>query len=827
MSLRIQAKQPTVVNLLSSPEDLTASPWTLPSVTALSNTELAPDGTHTACKFTYLSIYSGVDYDLDSIVTTGETYTLSVYAKATTENIAFTSYGSWHNYNVRDGYAPDGQNAINASITPAANGFYRCAYTFTVPADHTYHNIRFWLGGFNGSDWTGNTMTLWGAQLVHRPNLLTHSSDFNHAPWDLANIDVTSDSTTAPDGTMTADTLTARNQDPYLSQTFNVTAGVTYIASVYVKAGSANSVGAQGFIWSWYPNWIPGAATGPTNYAQVLHTLNNDWQYTYITFTPTTSGIVWIRVDTMERNWIYAPGDYTYMWGASLIVADDIPYYPQSQLNSGVRIQSRQLPGYVDRGLQFYIDAANTASNLTTAIADISGNNYTVGLHNATVTTSSFQVRNTGTAPTQCIVTQFDDGILKSTNKPGTWTLEAYWKNISAPCSGEAFIVGRIGWHGGIYCYDPGNGDTTIWHAIKTADGWTGAFSREIASVAPGETVHSVMTYNDGWISSYINGELIQRVQWDYNTYGMTNYDNNIRIGGWDNDSFPQYGTNSDIYTIRCYSTELTAQEVEQNYQYITKQSKTNSGFRIQGNNENIVRSNLIVNLDAAYTDSYPGTGLTWYDLSGTGKNATLNTGTTYVSTDSGVIRFNGSSKVTLSTGTSYSAYPETYSTDPFSVEVWIRIPSSATWNTAHESGIFHRGTYAGYHGLECMTTNNQVRFALRGSNPSSVGGQGPTATIQRDQWTHIVGTVTTGNSITTYPTAIIYKNGQIAEGYIPIYPDGLPEISNWVIGNNTVQGAPGSYFNGDISVARVYRTALTSEEVLQNYNASRSRYGL
>lgn len=429
MSLRIQAKQPTVVNLLSSPEDLTVSPWTLPSVTALSNTELAPDGTYTACKFTYLSTYPTVQYDLSSIVTTGETYTLSVYVKASTGYIAITCYDSWHNFNVGNGYAADGDKFTNVSMTYAANGFYRCSYTFVIPADHTYHNIAFWLGGFNGENWTGQTMTLWGAQLTHSSTLQT--------------------------------------------------------------------------------------------------------------------------------------------------------YYPASQLNSGVRIQSRQLPGYVDRGLAFYIDAANTASNLTTAIADISGNNYSVGLHNATVTPTAFQVRNTGTAPTQCIVTQFDDGILKATNITGTWTLEAYWKNISFPRDGEAFIVGRIGYHGGIYCYNVDGVRTLIFHAIKTAAGWPGAYNEPIMSVAPGETVHSVMTYNNGLISSYINGVLIKATQWD-TSGGMQSYGDGIRIGGQDNDAFPYYGTNSDIYAIRCYNTELTAQEVAQNYQHITQQSRANSGFRIK-----------------------------------------------------------------------------------------------------------------------------------------------------------------------------------------------------------------------------------------------------
>ena len=38
-------------------------------------------------------------------------------------------------------------------------------------------------------------------------------------------------------------------------------------------------------------------------------------------------------------------------------------------------------------------------------------------------------------------------------------------------------------------------------------------------------------------------------------------------------------------------------------------------------NNDNIVKSGLVVYLDATISDSYPGTGTVWYDLSGNGNN--------------------------------------------------------------------------------------------------------------------------------------------------------------------------------------------------------------
>jgi hypothetical protein len=43
-----------------------------------------------------------------------------------------------------------------------------------------------------------------------------------------------------------------------------------------------------------------------------------------------------------------------------------------------------------------------------------------------------------------------------------------------------------------------------------------------------------------------------------------------------------------------------------------------------------IVTDGLVLNLDAAKVDSYPGTGTTWRDLSGNNNNGTLTNGPTF-----------------------------------------------------------------------------------------------------------------------------------------------------------------------------------------------------
>ena len=58
--------------------------------------------------------------------------------------------------------------------------------------------------------------------------------------------------------------------------------------------------------------------------------------------------------------------------------------------------------------------------------------------------------------------------------------------------------------------------------------------------------------------------------------------------------------------------------------------------------NPSIVRDSLLLYLDAANTKSYPGSGTTWYDLSGNNKNPTLTNGPTFNSDNLGSIVLDG-----------------------------------------------------------------------------------------------------------------------------------------------------------------------------------------
>jgi len=57
-------------------------------------------------------------------------------------------------------------------------------------------------------------------------------------------------------------------------------------------------------------------------------------------------------------------------------------------------------------------------------------------------------------------------------------------------------------------------------------------------------------------------------------------------------------------------------------------------------NGPKIITDGLVLCLDAAISKSYPGSGTTWYDLSGNGINGSLINGTSFVNVNKGVLNF-------------------------------------------------------------------------------------------------------------------------------------------------------------------------------------------
>lgn len=224
--------------------------------------------------------------------------------------------------------------------------------------------------------------------------------------------------------------------------------------------------------------------------------------------------------------------------------------------------------------------------------------------------------------------------------------------------------------------------------------------------------------------------------------------------------------------------------------------------FKSEGQwpSSDIVTQGLIMHLDAGDSSSYPGTGSTWYDISGNSNDATLThvsysgTPATYSSSDGGVIEFDGvDDKVSCLNLSSYSN---------LTIEMWI-------YDTRNLSAaIGDIATYAGRGSGGSYTFNTSGGFSTNGNGNVN---RNITATVPpQNQWYHFC--YVKNGSLWLDNTE--YSNSSGSDGsYVSLE-----------IGESRTH--VNSYLNGKVSNVRVYNRSLTSTEVSQNYNATKGRFG-
>jgi hypothetical protein len=235
--------------------------------------------------------------------------------------------------------------------------------------------------------------------------------------------------------------------------------------------------------------------------------------------------------------------------------------------------------------------------------------------------------------------------------------------------------------------------------------------------------------------------------------------------------------------------------------------NQTDSG-RTWTSANRVVQSGLVLNLDAGASTSYPGSGTTWTDLSGTGNNGTLVNGPTYSSANGGSIVFDGSNDYVDLTQTVQ------FNTGDFSVSGWFKSNSGNTSSKIIWNSGYNGGTPDLEIGLELGT--NQLYLYIRPPGVSVT----TTYSVDDNVWRHFTVTKTSS-------TLSLYVNGSLASSVNGSYTSDIdtanviPRIGN---GLNNINNRP---FNGNIPQVSVYNRALSAAEVSQNYNALKGRFSI
>ena len=376
-------------NLLLRSEEFDNASWTKTGATITSNATTAPNGTITADALVE-DTSTGAHNALQSAsFVASSIYTFSLYAKtidATRELRLFIPTGIFGSgnatFNFQTVTASPAGAVTSASITPLANGWYRCTAISLQAGSTGNGNLTAQLLSAGNATYTGNGASgiyLWGAQLEqsstvgeyipttstinsaprfdHNPttgeslgllveesrtNLCTYSEAFDDASWVKTSLNgtITANQTTAPDGLNTADLYQedANTLGRFVGKTLSATSGTTYTAVFWAKqapgatryAGLVMAAAVFGVnVIASYTLSGAGSVTiaaSGTGTSASIQQFPNGWYRCSLTSqaTITTSGNIQFRISNSAANGAatYA-GDGSsglYFWGAQIEV---------------------------------------------------------------------------------------------------------------------------------------------------------------------------------------------------------------------------------------------------------------------------------------------------------------------------------------------------------------------------------------------------------------------------------------------------------------------------------------------------------------------------
>lgn len=260
------------------------------------------------------------------------------------------------------------------------------------------------------------------------------------------------------------------------------------------------------------------------------------------------------------------------------------------------------------------------------------------------------------------------------------------------------------------------------------------------------------------------------------------------------------------------------------------------TGQRYVDDGENIVRSGLVLYLDAKHSypsrtgigtttsgaAATPGSSLdgdpyTWYDMSGYENNGQLNNQVGYSTANGGSLLFDG-----INDFVDLGNPPSLDITESITHILWLYPVSnfSSSYNV-----IFGKGRNpdpGGGSQTHTLIYTDPLSFYIvqYGKNDGNAG-LGVTNAVTYNQWVCYASTYDGSN-------VILYKNGSEVSRAAQtgsIYNTNQTRVR---IGSDPRYNLDsGRQYNGRVAQVQIYNRALTAAEVLQNYNALKGRFGL
>ena len=233
-----------------------------------------------------------------------------------------------------------------------------------------------------------------------------------------------------------------------------------------------------------------------------------------------------------------------------------------------------------------------------------------------------------------------------------------------------------------------------------------------------------------------------------------------------------------------------------------------------------IISDGLVLAVDAANTKSYPGSGATVTDLSRRGNTGTLANGKALVTDSVAGLCFDSDG---TNDNIQFAESADTKGTDNNAItyECWVKREGTS----AAGSPRLMSSDASDYNTLFIASNGNGYLY-WRINIGNSSKDRTYTSGLTLNEWTHVVGTAEYNGS-SSY-TQALYINGQSVSSTTAAasgtWGDGTSRVFA-IFGNVEATHQNNNCLNGKVALANVYNRALSSQEVLQNYNQTKSRF--
>jgi hypothetical protein len=234
------------------------------------------------------------------------------------------------------------------------------------------------------------------------------------------------------------------------------------------------------------------------------------------------------------------------------------------------------------------------------------------------------------------------------------------------------------------------------------------------------------------------------------------------------------------------------------------------------------VTNGLVLSLDAADKNSYIGSGTIWTDLSGNNRTGSLTNTPTFSTTNGGLFSFATNDYV------NFGNVLDNDGNSAMSISLWFKTTSVVNGAQTLAGKTIIASPFTGY------------QFGLNTST-AAAGDIGKVGIVIVSSTTQIMRKLTTGtyNDGIWHNGVFTYDGSKTRAGML-LYIDGaqpsqgtsdstsitntVSNVANYQIGARDGANQP---FYGDIALTMYYSRVLSANEITQNYNAQKSRFGL